>query len=171
MTERETLMGHMSADQMEDYIRGRMSGQARGLAEMHLENCDHCIQLFMTVESRCSGEVPLPDMKLLEQRVIAQLSERPTPPRRSYWLQRSAVQYAIAASITLLLLGSGTFTSFAEKLARMEWDAMVSQQQQAQVPPAPQRTEPESWSDQWVDKTGFWLDGLKAARFNSDSLQ
>lgn len=180
---------HLASDRMNAYVRNGLAEPERGRAERHLAACDDCLQLFMaTVESagleagvRAAAVEPqmvLPDMELLEQRVVAQLLSEEKPDtqaesiqspqlavqEKSYrpaaWLQHPVTHYTIAASITLLLLGSGIFSSFSHRLAQMDLNVNV---QQPVIVPDEQQT--ESWSDKMVDQTGFWLDDLKAIRF------
>jgi hypothetical protein len=127
----------------------------------------------------------MPDMELLERRVMTQLMCELTPDdrhlehpqlrqvtttvvqekpyRRGSWLQHPVTHYTIAASITLLLLGSGTFASFSQKLAQHELD--LSMQQPKPVIAIQEDKRTESWSDKMVNQTGSWLDGLQAIRF------
>lgn len=128
-----------------------------------------------------------PDMERLEQRVVSQLlseqkamvpielvqkeklSQAPKQVaheksyRRTTWLQHPATHYTIAASITLLLLGSGTFSSFSQKLAQIDLDANVQKPKPSISVPVDEKS--ESWSDKIVDQTGSWLDGLQKIRF------
>lgn len=185
---------HISSDQMDHYVRNLLTEQERDWAERHLAVCDTCLELFAAaVESVEAGTVvggsaayepsiTMPDMELLEQRVVTQLISELTPDdhhveqayattivvqerpyRRSSWLQHPVTHYTIAASITLLLLGSGTFASFSQKLAQHELELNVQEPQPAIGIPLNKQT--ESWSDKMVSQTGSWLDGLQAIRF------
>ncbi|MGM0884500.1 MAG: hypothetical protein ACQEXQ_26105 [Bacillota bacterium] len=184
---------HLSSDQMDHYVRNFLTEQERDWAERHLAACDACLQLFMSAVEPVEDEavddgslrepsITMPDMELLEQRVVTQLIGELTPDdqhleqfsattivvqerpyRRGSWLQHPVTHYTIAASITLLLLGSGTFASFSQKLAQHELELNVQEPQPAIGIPLDKQT--ESWSDKMVSQTGSWLDGLQAIRF------
>lgn len=184
---------HISSDQMDHYVRNLLTEQERDWAGRHLAACDACLQLFMAAVESVEDEavedgtlrepsIAMPDMELLGQRVVTQLISELTPDdqqheqlsattivvqerpyRRGSWLQHPVTHYTIAASITLLLLGSGTFASFSQKLAQHELELTVQQPQPAIAIPKDKQT--ESWSDKMVNQTGSWLDGLQAIRF------
>lgn len=180
---------HCSADQLQHYAGGLLTGLEEERVELHLAACDTCLQLFMIAielqeesdnasltssskhEPIADGKhrKQLPDMRQLEEQVIAQLmgeKQRSSPPaaippsirRRRTWLQHPVTHYTIAASITIMLLGSGVLASFSEKL-----------QQYDQIPytatPEWSESAAESWSEKMINRTSSWLDGLQAARF------
>jgi len=125
---------------------------------------------------------PIPNMEQIEKRVVEQLmgeqehyqiqgkqdaapsTLQEKPRRLRTWLQHPVTHYTIAASITLLLLASGTFSSFSQKLALLDMNEN-EQQNIRPNPPVAAGEHSESWSDRIVDQTGSWLDGLKASRF------
>ncbi|CAM4367330.1 hypothetical protein L1N85_22590 [Paenibacillus alkaliterrae] len=139
-------------------------------------------------------QLAFPDMQRIEERVVSQLlrvgkpEQRPflisletnktitaiaaqeKPYRRSNWLQHPVTQYTIAASITLLLLASGTFASFSQKLAELDLEVEAGAEQHTLQPhpsisAVPADKPSESWSEKMVNQTGSWLDGLQAIRF------
>lgn len=129
----------------------------------------------------------LPDLAAMEERVVAELkrtemrkpnskgvteatsaparpvrtSRKPSAGRMSF-IQRPAVQYAIAASITLLLLASGALAEFTRGLEKLG-ESHTAKPAQTDIDIA-WNNQP-SWSDQLVDRTGNWLDGIQASRF------
>ncbi|MGO4549032.1 zf-HC2 domain-containing protein [Paenibacillus sp. 2TAB23] len=186
---------HIAQDQMILYVKDMLTGVERSEAEQHLAGCDLCLKLLMDAiawseEEELSASFAedsvsrliLPDMALLEQRVVGQLMEElrqeeavpskqdsseaklEKAPRLRTWLQHPVTHYTIAASITLLLLISGTFASFSQKLVQHD----LNENRQQIVEPKPEAGDnkySESWSDRIVDQTGSWLDSLKATRF------
>lgn len=181
---------HISPDQMFCYVNDALNEVERMQAELHLTACDSCLQLFIAIMESTENEVflPSPDMELMEERVVAQLvseqvlhsenAEQPLktsevkqkPRRLRQWLQHPATHYTIAASITLLLLASGTFASFSQKLAQLDVNLNVNinvNVQPTEPPMQPESTtkQSESWSDKMVNQTGSWLDGLQATRY------
>ena len=184
---------HVSPDQMIRYVNGTLAEAERVQVEQQMTACDCCLKQFVAavessedvVESVFPSHVnepQLPDMEQLEQRVVAQLlsEERIHQaqadglrtsgalqkkfPRLRAWLQHPVTHYTIAASITLLLLVTGTFASFSQKLAQLDMNENV-QQAVPPYPPMAAGKHSESWSDKIVDQTGSWLDGLRAARY------
>ena len=179
---------HVSPDQMLRYVSDSQTGAGRMQVEQHLAACDSCLQLFIAVMESNEAEpmLPMPDMELMEERVVAQLiSEqilhheaehqmkhgmRQEKPRRYTWLQHPAAHYTIAASITLLLMVSGTFASFSQKLAELDVNFSANENVNVQHDEPPKQPElsakqSESWSERIVNQTGSWLDGLQATRF------
>lgn len=184
---------HISPDQMIRYVKGTLAGADRVRVEQQMTACDCCLKHFIaavesseneaeSVFSSHVNEPQLPDMKLLEQHVVAQLLSEErihqaradgirTPSillkkssRLRVLLQHPVTHYTIAASITLLLLVSGTFASFSQKLAQLDMNENV-QQAVNPSPPIAAGKHSESWSDKIVDQTGSWLDGLRATRY------
>ncbi|OBZ15656.1 zf-HC2 domain-containing protein [Bacillus sp. FJAT-26390] len=181
-------MEHISPDQMFCYVHDALQEDERMQVEQHLTACDSCLQLFIAIMESTENEAILspPDMELMEQRVVAQLvneqllhsdqteqspktgEEKRKPRRLHHWLQHPATHYTIAASITLLLLASGTFASFSQKLAQLDVNLNVNMDDQPVQPPkqpGSRDKQSESWSDKIVDQTGLWLDGLQATRY------
>jgi anti-sigma factor RsiW len=180
--------GHISATVMDDYIRNELSDMERERVESRLAECELCLELFMglleAVEAtgaEAYPDAPLPDMQQLEDRVITalypeqkeQMAKQPPASsgvrRRPHLLQHPAAQYAIAASITLLLLGSGSFSTISQRLAAHDQEVARTDVR----PPAIERFDPAksgewsspSWSDRMVDQTSSWLDGLQSLRY------
>lgn len=185
------MIEHISSDQMSRYVNDRLVEAERIPVEQHLAACDFCLQLFVIAIETAEGEMqradsdlttPMPNMEQIEKRVVEQLmmeqehdhrevgphvvtsTIQEKPRRLRTWLQHPVTHYTIAASITLLLLASGTFASFSQKLAQLDMNEN-KQQDIRPNPPAAAGGHSESWSDRMVDQTGSWLDGLKASRF------
>jgi anti-sigma factor RsiW len=162
---------HISPAVMQGYVLGQLSETEREQAEAHLLSCDECLHLFMNTEPMLAPHIQHPNLPGLERQVINKLHaadrRRGRPSLR--WLQRSSVQYTIAASITLVLYFSGTFANIATKLAELEMNATIEHQDRIlQSPSLPADSQQASWSEQMVSRTGSWLDSLKASRFDQD---
>jgi hypothetical protein len=191
MTENE--MRHISTEVMRGYARGTLGEAERARVDDEMLVCDRCLALFMSMlgdEADAGGPgsemQPMPDLSAMEEKVIAQLagsSERqvkvpvpmpksaamkPVEPRRRSMerrptlMQRPVVQYTIAASVTLLLLASGALADFTRGLEKLD-------ESQLAMPAQPDaenawRVEP-TWSDELVQRTGSWLEGIQASRF------
>ncbi|OMF29084.1 hypothetical protein BK133_18260 [Paenibacillus sp. FSL H8-0548] len=175
---------HITPDQMQEYVNNRLPEAERAVVEQELSVCETCLELFIGFMNDSEAVLqPLqPDFDLMEQRVVAELvSEQglhrrqsnqvesdkriqKSPSRVRTWLQHPVTHYTVAASITLLLLASGTFSSFSEKLVQRELNENKQQTMRPDPSEASNR-QSESWSDRIVDQTGSWLDGLRASRF------
>ncbi|MEK3884090.1 hypothetical protein [Paenibacillus sp. PL2-23] len=173
---------HLTLEQLHRYIRNEMPPSERELADQELIACEDCMSRFMTaLEEAELGGRPLvlkdamPDMQRLEDRVMGELMRNAAAPeqsairpphagkRRGSWLQHPAAHYAIAASITLMLVATGALAGFSEKLRYAE-----AEQGSSIIPPfsasVEWRDEP-SWSDRLVHQAGSFLDGVQALRF------
>lgn len=85
------------------------------------------------------------------------------PVKRRTWLQHPVTHYAIAASVTLMLLASGAFAGLSEKLRELEMEA-------GSVPIYEavhewQEDQESSWSERMLSRTGGWFDRIQSARF------
>jgi hypothetical protein len=182
MTESRAL--HISAEDMRRYANGTLGEADRERVDAELLECGQCLELLMNVmdgESRRGDdearERPLPDLQAMEDRVIAELmlAESSKPPvlrrpailsksdaKRVSWIQRSGWQYTIAASITLLLLASGALAGFSQSLEKLD-ESKLAMPSQSEIDNA--WSNQPSWSEQLVNRTGGWLDGIQASRF------
>jgi len=158
---------HISSVMMEGYVLGQLTEREREQVDAHLLTCYACLQLLMTTEPVLDPHIRHPDLSGLERQVISKLhaTERRRRRPRLRWLQRSSMQYTIAASITLVLCFSGTFSNIATTLAELEMDAAIKHQETIFRTPSEPDSRAESWSEQMVNRTGSWLDNLKASRF------
>jgi hypothetical protein len=87
---------------------------------------------------------------------------RAEPARRQSFLQRPIVHFTAAAAITLLLLGTGTFSGLSAKLGEMDSHSATTEQtieKDAKQPQGP------TWSDRMVTRTSSWFDKLEKDRF------
>ncbi len=187
---------HISAPIMTGYIRNELSEAERERVDRQLASCESCLSLFMQQledqltdqEEPCLLHAQQPDMSALEDRVIAALhregqqqsvhSQRLVAERintssamrrRRHLLQHPAAQYVIAASITLLLLGSGSFSALSQRLAAHDEKVARSEHELQPLEPFDSATEREwtspSWSERMVEQTSSWLDGLQSLRY------
>ncbi|GAB2698100.1 zf-HC2 domain-containing protein [Paenibacillus thermoaerophilus] len=87
--------------------------------------------------------------------------------RRRGWLAHPAAPYAIAAAITMLLIGSGAMNGLAGRLAELDAAVVASPQPPAGPgePGQPASGYGGSWSQGLMDKTVSWLAELQTTRF------
>jgi anti-sigma factor RsiW len=174
---------HLRAADLEAYVRNELTEQERDRVELHIAACEPCLMMLMSAveaeEAEGSGAaeagdtskttVDVPDMKRLGKRVIDILFAeearkkpimRAEPARRQSLLQRPAIHFTAAAAITLLLLGTGTFSGISAKLGELDSHSVpVEQTIEKEQPQGP------TWSDQMVNRTTSWFDKLEKDRF------
>ncbi|GEM_PF-1821034 len=127
--------------------------------------------------------MPMPDMRQIEDRVVLHLllerqrnegreggkPDRRRPhaeERRRDWLRHPVTHYAVAACVTLLLLGSGALAGMSAKLSELDRSgelrlACCEAQEETAWP-----GRDDSCSRRLMSEAGGWLDELRDARFN-----
>ncbi|ACS98801.1 anti-sigma factor family protein [Paenibacillus sp. JDR-2] len=175
---------HVTAADLAAYIHDELAEHKREEIELHIAACEPCMELFMTaIEASEAGEsnpasdgpaaarTVIPDMKKLGKRVVdILLAEsarkkpvmRAEPARRQSFLQRPVVHFTAAAAITLLLLGTGTFSGISAKLGEMDSHSVPAEQTMEKDAEQPQGP---TWSDRMVNRTSSWFDKLENDRF------
>lgn len=189
----ENGMRHISPEVMRGYARGTLGEAERARVDEELLACDRCLALFMDMldEGADAGGTAgepwhAPDLEAMKERVMAGLAEssaapaetpaeapklaasqaagirRKRPERRPSLMQRPVVQYTIAASVTILLLASGAFAGFTRGLEKLDESHLA-------MPANPSAEtawrDGPTWSDELVQRTGSWLEGIQASRF------
>lgn len=185
--DKDLMDGHVTALELDAYVRDELTEHKRDVIEGHIAGCEPCMLLFISAveasetseaaelepvaDTPAKGAVLIPDMKKLGERVIDVLRAeaarskpvmRAEPARRQPFLQRPAVHFAAAAAITLLLLGTGTFSGISAKLGELDSHSVPAEQtieQESGLPQGP------TWSDQMVTRTSSWFDKLEKDRF------
>ncbi|SFF24877.1 hypothetical protein SAMN04487969_12026 [Paenibacillus algorifonticola] len=82
--------------------------------------------------------------------------------RRKSWLQHPATHYSAAAVITLLLLGTGVLNNISQELEKID-HSRLQQKEEQHIRDTEQRE--SSWSQQMMNRTSHWLDGIASKRF------
>ncbi|MCR2805287.1 hypothetical protein [Paenibacillus soyae] len=152
---------------LEERVMAELLGSSASLAERHAEQDTTALlpgqELAEAAHTKTTARPRLGDERhqLDQPQTLAQSK---VPNRRGSWLQHPVTHYAIAASVTLLLVATGALAGFSEKLQHIdEADGAAAR------PPfsasAEWRDEP-SWSDRLVHQAGSFLDGVQALRFN-----
>ncbi|SFF34907.1 Putative zinc-finger [Paenibacillus catalpae] len=179
---KDLIGGHIIASDLTAYVRDELAERKRDRIELHLADCEPCMMLFMSVmeaseageltsSADTGAEVVIPDMKKLGGRVIdVLLAEsarskpimRAEPARRQSFLQRPAVHFTAAAAITLLLLGTGTFSGISAKLGELDSHSVPAEQT---IEKGTEQTQGPTWSDRMVTRTSSWFDKLEKDRF------
>lgn len=148
---------HLTDVEISKYINNQLDEYAKQVVELELEMCELCMNRFMELIDEVSIIAPIQDEQIIAEQVILQIKQQ--QPKKWQWIQRPFVQYAIAASVTLILTVTGLFGGMTEQLSHYE---QINQS-------SGHRLHEEahfSKSEQWLGKTTKWLEQIKAARFN-----
>lgn len=141
-------MSHYTKEQWEHFASG--SEVVRGRMEEHLASCDDCLALYVEAVSSDHADRPrLRDVRAFAEAVIAaaeRTNRAEAEPRQSRWFAKPVFQYLIAASITLVLVGSGAFEQLFDRFAEASRETADGN--------AP------AISERWTDKASEWLDTL-----------
>jgi anti-sigma factor RsiW len=120
-------MKHYPASVWTDFVQGKLSQQEQTEAEEHLYGCDECLECYMDSLNPADDLLPTPqELDSFDEQVMNRLldqSPQPNgvidphpssaslePAKRRTMLQHPLFHYAVAASITLLLMSSGVFS-------------------------------------------------------------
>ncbi|SDE32749.1 hypothetical protein SAMN02799630_05171 [Paenibacillus sp. UNCCL117] len=159
-------MTHVQEEVWLHYASDRLTPEERQLCEVHLEQCDECLELYMHALDKQSGDIPEPDMERLTQAALSRWDEytgadpagstarcgsSPDRDERRSWMRHPVFHYTVAASITLMLMGSGVFQVFTQQASA--WGDIGSQLEKQQRPP--------SWSEQLMERTTGWLAAIR----------
>ena len=135
-------MKHYTTDQWYAYTLG--SEENREVMDDHLLVCEACLSLYLsTVEDVADSMPALPDVTAFSEGILKKRSPSKTVHKRSL---RPFLQYAIAASITIILVSSGVFQQLFDRYSDLNRDSA-------------DRSEP-AISQQLTEKAGQWLDSL-----------
>lgn len=151
-------MNHFNLESWMNYAQG--SDIDRMVMEDHLSACADCQVLYLeAVEHLGDLLPPLKDASAFALAAVNASSlpadahrsavPEPTPADKrkgSGFLSKPIYQYLVAASITLILAGSGAFQQL------FELTSTVSRDREAGQRPA--------LAEQWTEKAGAWLDQL-----------
>jgi len=144
------MKAHYSAEEWTAYVLGKDIDRVS--METHLERCEACRMLYLGAVEEQSGALPeLGDVAKfvdeVERRLAAQKTAKsgrqPAPGR-----PRPIAQYLVAASLTMLLAGSGAFQMLFNTFGNL-----VDHVEDVSSPAISQRL---------ADSALSWLDGIPA---------
>lgn len=162
---------HITDEEMQSYIKNQLPAHHRQRVELEIQLCETCLESFIHWNSRIQLAY-LPQSEQAAQQILDSIEAQRTKPKRN-WIQHPFAQIAIAASITLLLVGSGAMTMISSSLAQIEESGMQPPSEHLIQRDAEQATDLEqansndapSNSEKWLDKATDWIEKLKASRF------
>jgi anti-sigma factor RsiW len=148
-------MRHIPEEVWKLYTEDALGPEERERCDSHLQACDACMDLYLRWVDQLAECWPEPDMERIAETVMHHWTERSVPAlapaskaaecgkeKRRGWVRHPIFHYAVAAAVTLLLMGSGVFQSFTQQANA--WDAGRSDSW-SQRPP--------SWSEQLMEQT------------------
>jgi translation initiation factor 2B subunit (eIF-2B alpha/beta/delta family) len=122
---------HYTEEQWHVYAVG--AEMDRESMDGHLNECERCIELFMQVIEANSDQLPkLSDTSQFSADIADHIKVRAktNPSRvtlrtisRYKWFMKPAIQYTIAASLTILLVGTGAFQQLIHSLSQLSSEA------------------------------------------------
>ncbi|CAG7655683.1 zf-HC2 domain-containing protein [Paenibacillus allorhizosphaerae] len=131
-------MNHIPVEQWKKYVEDELEPVERERCEAHLIVCDLCLEQYMQCLEQSEG-LPLPDdeaafaaaaMNRFDELCTSQernaaLTVLPAARRdaRLPLLHHPFFHYAVAAVITLILMGSGVFQTITQQIAHIEPDS------------------------------------------------
>ncbi|MDU1847368.1 MAG: hypothetical protein E6778_17695 [Niallia nealsonii] len=147
---------HYSKDDWMKYVNDELNEKERAFLENHLYTCDQCLELY--IDAVDMQEEILPSISdeaafmndimqkiSFENMEIEKIEERKRP-----FYQSSIFHYAIAASLTLIMMSAGFFQSIIKHTETIQ-KAEVSLKE-----------EPKSGG--LVDKTFAWMDSFDSSK-------
>jgi len=149
---------HITDEEMQMYVQNKLPDAQRQRVELEIQLCEACLERFI---HWTSVEVPsyLPSADDAAEQIVAVI-ETVRTQKKHRWIQRPLAQVAIAASITLLLIGSGVIGAISSSMVRLEEGI---ERPQLQIEEPKQSDMPQS--EQWLDKATNWLNQIQERRF------
>jgi predicted anti-sigma-YlaC factor YlaD len=142
-------MTHYRIQQWKAYAQG--GGVDRTSMDAHLLECEDCMELYVVSLEEVREDLPqISDITHFTERVLEQIQFLPKHRIKRLdhrrWYSNTLFHYTIAASLTLVLVGSGTFNQMIDRVSQISQDT----EQVHQI----------SVSDQLTNKAGKWLDAI-----------
>jgi hypothetical protein len=124
---------HITDEEMQLYIKNQLTSYERQRIELEIQLCEVCLELFIHWNSK--EQLPhIPQVDDAAEQIMSMI-EIEQAQRKRYtrrWIQRPLAQVVVAASITLLLVGSGAMSVISSSLSGIE-DAKLRQQLEQRV--------------------------------------
>jgi predicted anti-sigma-YlaC factor YlaD len=142
-------MKHYSMDEWKKYVNDELGQDLRVQYETHLYQCDQCLDIYLQTVAEAESILPvMSDEAEFTDSIMALITEdKQRQSKKKRFLQSPLFHYSIAAAMTLILMGTGVFQSFAQytsELQNMEFQGKSV-----------------SMTEKIVDKTFTWMDSLE----------
>lgn len=137
-------MSHYSKQEWKSYISGSMQRDDAEKLEQHLYACDLCLQQYMDSAMQHSDVPEWQGQDAVMSKVHGKIGDDAITADKPYHpFRKLLLPYAVAASITLLLMGTGVFDML------MQTEELYTN---------PDLTMQESYSEKAVRAVSGWLD-------------
>jgi predicted anti-sigma-YlaC factor YlaD len=122
-------MKHITMDEWVKYVTDDIDESTRSEYEMHLYNCDYCMDSYMQAIKLAENDLPtVTNSSEYTEEIIRSTAEingsfeKQGPKRviRKRWCEQKLVHYALAVVMTLLLMTTGVFTQLTEAVSKFE---------------------------------------------------
>ncbi|MEZ2715375.1 hypothetical protein [Niallia circulans] len=150
------MIAHYSKDYWMKYVKDELSEKERSILEDHLYTCDQCLELYIDAVDKQEETLPsISDeaafMNDIMQKISYENLEIKTIEEKKRPIYQSSIfHYAIAASLTLILMSAGFFQS------------IVKHTETIQKTEVSFKNEPKSGG--LVDKTFAWMDSFDGSK-------
>ncbi|MEX2414581.1 MAG: hypothetical protein WD424_00440 [Paenibacillaceae bacterium] len=147
-------MTHYTIQQWQAYIQG---GEFDCTSmDTHLLECDDCTEFYLVALEELHEYLPeLTNITAFTEGVLERIGPLPKykpitqqPIANKKWYINTLFHYTIAASLTLVLVGSGIFDHMVDRVLQISQETEQAQK--------------TSVSDQLTNKAGKWLDSIPA---------
>ena len=144
-------MTHYTKEQWMFYAKGNEID--REAMEAHLLQCDACMDIYLFAVDALGSELPELDnvgLFISQIQIESKLDRQPhVQPIKVSWFMKPIFQYTIAASITILLVGTGAFQLMFDRFSDIHREAASGS---------------SGFSEQLTDQTSQWLDAIPAKK-------
>lgn len=110
-------MSHYNEQQWRDYIT---SEKANPTMEKHLLTCDTCLTTYLQVSSEQSDHAFSDDFTTTILSSVTKMDLYEKKEVKPKWYDSTIFHYTMAASLTLILVSSGFFSSMAQWSSKFE---------------------------------------------------
>lgn len=159
---------HITDEEMQLYIKNKLSSHHRQRVELEIQLCETCLERFILWNSREDPSSISQSEHAAEQVSIIIQSEQKRGKQK--WIQHPFAQVAVAASITLLLVGSGALSYISSSLSMLEEQRLQHQLEEKiddeQNPISEEELNRHSNSERWMNKAKSWIEKLHSIRFD-----
>ena len=101
-------MSHFSREQWKEYI---LSPHKYSAMEEHLLTCDKCLDTYLEVSSEQEDHIFHEDFTTNIMSTVTKLDLYEKEVKKQKWYETTIFHYTLAASLTIILVSGGFFTS------------------------------------------------------------
>ncbi len=155
-------MIHYTKESWVKYLHNQVAPSEREKMEIHMAHCDQCLETYLSsLEETDLVEMALPSPDFTNQ-VLGKINLPRTSPKLSLRAKRKIIfkYYAVAASITILLMLSGFFEAIEQiPNATAEIASTTGRVEQILT---------SGWSDRLMDSTIKMMNAIEIKRRSED---